>query len=128
MALPARAALESLLRAKHLDRTLTSSLPPLDPHDDRAVAPTGLTALDARLGCGFPRGHVSDVAGPRSSGRASVLMRTIAAATLRGGRAALIDASDRCDAESAVAAGIDLDRLLWVRGHVVPNPGMCRDL
>ena len=32
------------------------------------------------------------------------------------------------DVESAAAAGIDLDRLLWVRGHVVPNPGLCRDM
>ena len=26
------------------------------------------------------------------------------------------------------AAGVDLDRLLWIRGHVVPNPGLCRDM
>ena len=32
------------------------------------------------------------------------------------------------DVASAAAAGIDLDRLLWIRGHVVSNPGMCRDL
>src|SRR5690349_17291093 len=104
MALPARIALESLLRAKHLDRTLTSSLPPLDPNDEHAIAPTGITALDARLGGGFPRGHLSELVGPRSSGRTSILMQTIAAATSRGELAALIDASDRFDAESAAAA------------------------
>jgi hypothetical protein len=32
------------------------------------------------------------------------------------------------DVESAAEAGIDLDRLLWIRGFVVPNPGLCRDL
>ncbi len=32
------------------------------------------------------------------------------------------------DVESAAAAGVDLDRLLWIRGHVVVNPGLCRDL
>ena len=32
------------------------------------------------------------------------------------------------DVESASAAGVDLDRLLWIRGHVVSNPGLCRDL
>ena len=32
------------------------------------------------------------------------------------------------DVESAAAAGVDLDRLLWIRGHVVSNPGLCRDL
>jgi hypothetical protein len=31
------------------------------------------------------------------------------------------------DVESAAAAGVDLDRLLWIRGHVVSNPGLCRD-
>ena len=41
---------------------------------------------------------------------------------------ALIDALDRLDVASAQAAGVDLDRLLWIRGHVVPNPGMCRDM
>jgi hypothetical protein len=32
------------------------------------------------------------------------------------------------DVESAAAAGIDLDRLLWIRGHVVTNQGLCREL
>ena len=128
MALIARADLESLLRAKQLDRTLTSALPPLDPHDELATASSGLTALDARLGGGFPRGQLSELVGPRSSGRTSVLLRMIAAATARGELAALVDAGDRFDAPSAAAAGIDLDRLLWIRGHVVSHPGLCRDL
>ena len=41
---------------------------------------------------------------------------------------ALVDTLDAFDVESAVAAGIDLDRFLWIRGHVVINPGLCRDL
>ena len=32
------------------------------------------------------------------------------------------------DLESAAAAGVDLSRLLWIRGHVVTNQGMCREL
>ncbi|MBZ5558308.1 MAG: DNA recombination/repair protein RecA [Acidobacteriia bacterium] len=124
----ARADLESLLRARQLDRTLTTSLPPVNPGDDVAVAPSGITALDARLGGGFPRGQLSELVGPRSSGRTSVLLRTLAAATARGELVALVDALDMLDVESAAAAGVDLDRLLWVRGHVVMSPGMCRDL
>ena len=127
----ARPDLESLLRARHLDRTLTTALPPLDAagvRDEAVVAPTGITALDARLGGGFPRGHLSELAGPRSSGRTSVLLGMLAAATGRGELVAVVDALDMLDVASAHAAGIDLDRLLWVRGHVVPNPGMCRDL
>jgi hypothetical protein len=38
----ARADLESLLRARQLDRTLTTALPPLDPRDESALAPSGL--------------------------------------------------------------------------------------
>lgn len=41
---------------------------------------------------------------------------------------ALVDALDMFDVASGVAAGIDLSRLLWIRGHVVSNPGMCRDM
>jgi hypothetical protein len=127
----ARADLESLLRTRQLDRTLTTALPPLDPagsRDEYVIAPTGITTLDARLGGGFPRGQLSEVAGPRSSGRTSLILHTLAAATARGELVVLIDALDMLDVTSASAAGIDVDRLLWVRGHVVSNPGMCRDL
>ena len=119
-----RAHLESLLRTRQLDRTLTSSLPPV--HVD--AAPSGLITLDAPLGSGFPRGQVSELVGSRSSGRTSVMLQMIASATARGELVGLIDALDMFDVESAVAAGVDLDRVLWIRGHVVINPGMCRDL
>jgi hypothetical protein len=52
----------------------------------------------------------------------------LAAATGRGELAALIDALDMFDVSSASAAGVDLEHVLWVRGHVVINPGLCRDL
>jgi len=129
----ARADLESLLRARQLDRTLTTLLPELPGlsaegiTDEYAVARTGVTALDARLGGGFPRGQISALAGARSSGRASVLLRTIAAATARQELVALVDVLDRFDVESAAAAGVDLGRLLWIRGHVVSNPGHSQD-
>lgn len=126
----ARTHLESLLRAKKLDRTLTSALPPLDPsgeNDDQAVASTGIHTLDAQLSGGFPRGQLSELVGPRSSGRTSVLLRMMAAATARGEFLALVDALDRFDVVSGEAAGVDLTRLLWIRGHVVANPGLCRD-
>jgi hypothetical protein len=124
----ARADLESLLRARQLDRTLTTSLPPIDPRDEAAVAASGVGALDARLGGGIPRGQLSELVGLRSSGRTSLLVQTLAAATTRGELVALVDALDMFDPESAVAAGVDLARLLWIRGHVVINPGLCRDL
>ena len=123
MASLARADLESLLHTKKLDRTLTSG-----PRPELDRAPTGHTTLDALLHGGVPRGQVSELVGPRSSGRTRLLLQLLAAATARGELVALIDALDMFDVESAAEAGIDLDRLLWIRGFVVPNPGLCCDL
>lgn len=123
-----RADLETLLRSRHLDRTLTTALPAPDPDPEYACGPTGVAALDARLGGGLPRGQLSEIIGARSSGRVSLLVSMIAAATARGELVALIDALDMFDVESAANAGVALDRLLWIRGHVVANPGMCRDM
>jgi hypothetical protein len=52
----------------------------------------------------------------------------MAAATARGELVALVDALDMLDVESAAAAGVDFDRLLWIRGHIVTNQGLCREL
>lgn len=123
-----RREIVSLLRARQLDRTLTTALPPLDPHDEYAIGPSGVTRLDEALGGGFPRGQLSEIVGARSSGRASLVARLLAAATARGELVALIDALDTLDVESVEAAGVDLGRLLWIRGHVVSHPGFCRDL
>ena len=80
----------------------------------------GCRRLDAQLRGGVPRGQVSEIVGPRSSGRTSVLRALMATATRRGELVALIDTLDRFDPASAVAAGVDLARLLWVRGQDVP--------
>src|SRR6266550_9093865 len=127
----ARADLESLLRDRKLDRTLTTSLPsaePFSPDDEYAVARTGVTTLDVALRGGFPRGQLSEIVGPRSSGRTSLLLQMLAAATARGELVALVDALDMLDVESAAGAGVDLDRLLWIRGHLVTNQGLAREL
>jgi recombination protein RecA len=128
---PARADFSTLvatLRARRLDRTLTTLLPAVDPQDEQASGATGLAALDQRLGGGLPRGHLSEIVGPQSSGRTSLMLQAIAAATSRGELVALIDALDMLDVESVVAAGVDRSRLLWIRGHVVVSPGLCRDM
>jgi len=118
MAKHALAALESALRERKLDRTLTSKLSPLG-QDDVIVVPTGIGALDACLQGGVPRGQLSELTGPQSSGRTTLLLQMIAAVTRRGEIAALIDTFDRLDVGSAAAAGIDFDRLLWVRGDAL---------
>jgi len=123
----ARAELESLLRDRKLDRTVTTALPPPNAADDRAVAATGIAAVDAPLGGGFPRGQLSEIVGGPSSGRTSLLLAMLAAATARGELVALVDALDTFDVASGDAAGIDLDRLLWIRGHVMAHRGSCRE-
>ena len=125
MGSPARAALESLLHTKNLDRTLTRAE---RVRPDLEYASTGHAGLDARLSGGIPRGQVSELVGPRSSGRTGLMLQMIAAATRRGELVALVDALDMFDVESAAGAGAMLDRLLWIRGLVVTNPGLCRDL
>src|SRR5579872_2996255 len=78
------------------------------------MASSGIPALDTLTG-GLPRGCLTELCGPVSAGRTTVLLAALAAATRRGEYCALIDASDALDPQSAAAAGIDLDRLLWVR-------------
>jgi hypothetical protein len=113
-----RAEIESLLRARKLDVTLTSAAAWREADDDR-VAPTGSPAVDAALGGGLRRGHLSEVIGSRSSGRSTVFVSIAMAAAARGEVVALIDTHDRFDPASARAAGLDLTRLLWIReaGH-----------
>src|SRR5215469_5048 len=79
----------------------------------------GVDALDQLTG-GLPRGCLTEISGPDSSGRTSVLLATLAAATRRGEICALIDASDAFHPRFGAAAGIDLARLLWVR--CTPTP------
>jgi len=75
---------------------------------------TGVGALDALTG-GLPRGALSEITGPASSGRTGVMLAALAGTTRRDESCALVDASDSFDPVSAAAAGVDLDRLLWVR-------------
>ena len=107
--------LESLLRDCKLDHTLTGF--GSEPAETRWLVPTGITELDARLDGGIPRGHLSEVVGPRSSGRLAILASALAGATMRGEAVALIDPLDMFDPVSASASGIDFERMLWVRGE-----------
>src|ERR1700758_1531811 len=78
------------------------------------TVPFGIVALDELTG-GLPRGALSEIAGPASSGRTGVMLAALAAATRRYEACALVDASDSFDPASAASAGVDLGRLLWVR-------------
>jgi recombination protein RecA len=75
---------------------------------------SGAPAIDALTG-GLPRGCLTEICGPASSGRTTLLLAALAAATRRGEFCVVVDASDALDPHSAAAAGVELDRLLWVR-------------
>jgi hypothetical protein len=115
----ARLHIEALLRARRLDRTVTDAASAPDPVRTR---PTGLPWLDARLAGGWPCGETCEIVGPASSGRSSLLIASLAAATSRGDVAALVDTHDTFDAGSAQAAGLSLDHLLWARGDPAGSP------
>jgi hypothetical protein len=78
------------------------------------MIPTGLAAVDALTG-GVPRSSLTEISGPPSSGRTAVELALLASLTARGEACALIDAEDMLDPASALAAGVKLERLLWVR-------------
>jgi recombination protein RecA len=78
---------------------------------------TGIPEID-NVTSGLPRGRLTEIFGPDSSGRTSVLYSMLAGATRRGEICAVVDAEDAFDPASAGSAGVRLERLLWVRcGH-----------
>ena len=90
------------------------------------TASSGIAQIDALAG-GLPRGCLTEVCGPESSGRTTVMLAAIAAVTRREEICALIDASDAFDPFSAAAAGVNLERLLWVRcGSHAPSSALSR--
>lgn len=75
---------------------------------------TGIGPLDALIeGC--PRGRITEIAGPLSSGRTTLLHSILAEASRLGEFCALVDAANAFDPHTAAAAGVHLNRLVWVR-------------
>src|SRR5499433_3119413 len=86
---------------------------------DRRVfesVPTGIAALDALTG-GLPRGAITEIFGPPSSGRTSAMVSILTEAIACDEVCALVDGNDTFDPKSAAAAGLELNQLLWVRCH-----------
>jgi recombination protein RecA len=73
------------------------------------LAPSGVPEIQ------LPRGCLTEIVGPASSGRTSLLYSILAASTAREEICALVDAEDSFDPVSAAAAGVTLSRVLWVR-------------
>ena len=120
-AMPAASAIrlqiESALAAR-----IPAALTPV-PRAIRPVTPTGIAALDEVLRGGLPVGALTELVGPECSGRTSAALKFVAGLTQASRVCAWIDVSNAFDPASAAAAGVDLERLLWVRcGAAKPAP------
>jgi recombination protein RecA len=74
---------------------------------------TGAISLDYALGIGgVPRGRVTEIYGPESSGKTTLALQVIASAQRAGGMAAFVDAEHALDAQYAQKLGVDLENLL----------------
>jgi recombination protein RecA len=80
---------------------------------DIEFVPTGALPLDLALGIGgLPRGRITEIFGPESSGKSTLAMHVVAEAQRSGGVCAYIDAEHAVDPVYARAIGVDVDQLL----------------
>ena len=96
-------------------------------HATEARQPTGILEIDSIAG-GLPRGALTEIVGPASSGRTSLLISLLAKMTANEEVCALVDVQDSFDPRSARAAGVELRRLLWVRCHSMERTLKVMDL
>lgn len=82
------------------------------PASPRRAISSGSLGLDLATGGGLPRGQLTEIFGPPSSGKTALLYSALAAAQRAGGLVALIDAEGSVDAEALQACGVNLDTLL----------------
>lgn len=97
-----------------------------DPSPPSTV-PIGIPALDESTG-GLPRGSLTEIYGPISSGKTSFLLSALAGRTHSAEVCALVDAQDVFDPHRAQSAGVSLQRILWVRCHSVDEALRSTDL
>ena len=78
-----------------------------------AAIPTGAINLDAAIGVGgIPKGRITEIYGPESSGKTTLCLHVVANAQRAGGVAAYIDAEHALDTEYAKKLGVDVENLL----------------
>lgn len=112
----------SLLRAQ-IESTLANRIPgalTVRPVFAPETISIGIPELDRRS-VGIPQGCLSEICGPASSGRTTLLLSLMREVTEQGDCCALIDASNAFDPLSAAANGVNLKRLLWVK-CAAPHP------
>lgn len=88
------------------------------PHEKKPgeVLSTGIPEIDSFALGGLPRGALTEVFGPVSSGRTSFMLSALAHATNQEEVCALVDTNNSFDPKSAMRAGIKCEHLLWIRG------------
>jgi len=79
------------------------------------VISSGILEVDSFAMGGLPRGAITEIFGPSSSGRTSFMLSTLQYATNHDEVCALVDTNNSFDPKSAAEAAIDLERLLWIR-------------
>ena len=85
-----------------------------DAHNmETEVIPTGSLSIDIALGVGgVPRGRITEIYGPESSGKTTICQHIVAEAQAMGGTAAFIDMEHALDPAYAAKCGVDIDNLL----------------
>ena len=84
-----------------------------DPHQQVEAIPTGSLSLDNALGVGgVPRGRITEIFGPESSGKTTLATHIVAEAQKQGGTCAFIDAEHAFDPNYAEQLGVDTEELL----------------
>jgi hypothetical protein len=97
-----------------LEHRFPAALTPV-PRTISETVTTGVSEVDALLDGGLPVGAISEVTGPKSSGRTGLAHSFLAQQTQEDRVCAWVDAGDAFDPESAAASGVILRQLLWVR-------------
>jgi hypothetical protein len=118
--MPAASALRLQIE-QALETRFPAALSPA-PRTIREVASTGIDEADELLDGGLPVGAISEITGPASSGRTSLVCAFLAQRTAEERVCAWVDVSDAFDPESAAANGVSLRQLLWVRCSDAPLP------
>jgi recA bacterial DNA recombination protein len=117
------------LRAR-VESSLAGRIPAPFAYRDRRVVDTvscGIPEID-RLTGGLPRGGLTEICGPPCSGRTSLLLSALAARTAQAEACALVDGRDGFDPQTARAAGVRLEQLLWVRCREIEQALRATDL
>jgi recombination protein RecA len=97
---------------------------------DRKLVETvsaGIPEIDSLAG-GLPRGGLTEICGPPCSGRTTLLVSALAERTAHAEVCALVDGRDAFDPHSAEAAGVELQKLLWVRCRNIDQVFRATDL